>query len=55
MVDNNEAQNQGMPTPDPALKRLNRLVDIWTMKGHSPWFVVCLAKSRAATKSLHTK
>ena len=34
MVNNNEAQNQGMPTPDPALKRLNRLVDTWSMKGH---------------------
>jgi hypothetical protein len=34
MADNNEAQNQGMPTPDPALKRLNRLVGTWSMKGH---------------------
>ena len=34
MADNNEAQNQGMPTPDPALKRLNRLVGTWSMNGH---------------------
>ena len=34
MADNNEARNQGMPTPDLALKRLNRLLGIWSMKGH---------------------
>jgi len=33
MADNNEAQNQGIPTPDPALKRLDRLVGTWNMKG----------------------
>jgi hypothetical protein len=34
MADNNEARNQGMPTPDLALKRLNRLLGTWSMKGH---------------------
>jgi hypothetical protein len=29
----NDAQKQGMPTPDPALKRLSRLVGTWKMKG----------------------
>jgi hypothetical protein len=34
MADNNEERYQGMPTPDPALKRLNRLLGTWSMKGH---------------------
>ncbi len=34
MVDNNSAQPQEMPQPDPALKRLDKLVGTWTMKGH---------------------
>lgn len=35
MADNNDnAQPQGMPQPDPALKRLDRLVGTWSMKGH---------------------
>ncbi len=28
------AQPQGMPQPDPALKRLDRLIGTWSMKGH---------------------
>src|SRR5688572_21718966 len=35
MATNDDAQNQGIPRPDPALKRLDRLVGVWTMKGHS--------------------
>ncbi len=35
MADNNDnAQPQGIPQPDPALKRLDRLVGSWSMKGH---------------------
>ena len=34
MSDNIEARNQGMSTPDLALKRLNRLLDTWSTKGH---------------------
>jgi len=34
MADYNEARNQGMSTPDLALKRLNRLLGTWSMKGH---------------------
>ncbi|MGH2592359.1 MAG: DUF1579 family protein [Anaerolineae bacterium] len=35
MADNSDnAQPQGMPQPDPALKRLDRLVGTWSMKGH---------------------
>jgi hypothetical protein len=35
MADNNDnAQPQGIPQPDPALKRLDRLVGTWSMKGH---------------------
>jgi hypothetical protein len=33
MADNDEAQNQGIPVPDPAIKRLDRLVGTWRMKG----------------------
>jgi hypothetical protein len=33
MADNNDRQNHDSPKPDPALKRLNRLVGSWTMKG----------------------
>lgn len=33
MADNTEAQNQDTPKPDPALKRLDRLVGEWSMKG----------------------
>ena len=35
MPDKNEAQNQGIPIPDPALKRLNRLVGTWCMRGRT--------------------
>ena len=36
MADNsNDTQNQGMPQPDPALQRLNRLVGTWSMKGRA--------------------
>jgi hypothetical protein len=34
MADNKEAQDQGIPKPDPSLKRLDRLVGTWSMKGH---------------------
>ena len=34
MADNIEARTQGMSTPDLALKRLNRLLGTWSMKGH---------------------
>jgi hypothetical protein len=35
MADTNDnPQDQGMPQPDPALKRLDRLVGTWSMKGH---------------------
>jgi hypothetical protein len=35
MADTNDnPQAQGMPQPDPALKRLDRLVGTWSMKGH---------------------
>lgn len=36
MVDTRENAQppQGMPQPDPALKRLDRLVGTWNMKGH---------------------
>ncbi len=30
-----DTQDQGMPKPDPALKRLDRLVGTWDMKGKS--------------------
>jgi hypothetical protein len=30
----NSDQPQGLPHPDPALKRLDRLVGSWSMKGH---------------------
>lgn len=30
-----EAPTMGMPTPDPALRRLDRLVGTWTMKGRT--------------------
>lgn len=33
MADDN-TQPHGMPQPDPALKRLDRLVGTWSMKGH---------------------
>src|SRR5881628_3504324 len=33
MADNN-TQPQGIPHPDPALRRLDRLVGTWSMKGH---------------------
>ncbi|HWN07692.1 MAG TPA: DUF1579 family protein [Pyrinomonadaceae bacterium] len=33
MADKNEAQHQGIPKPDPALKRLDRLIGTWSMKG----------------------
>jgi len=33
MADDNKKQDQGIPTPDPALKRLSRLVGKWSMKG----------------------
>ncbi len=32
--DGREAQPQGLPQPDPALRRLDKLVGSWTMKGH---------------------
>ena len=34
MSDNN-SQSMAMPTPNPALKRLDRLVGTWTMEGHT--------------------
>ena len=35
MADNNtKPQPQGMPRPDPALKRLDRFVGTWSMEGH---------------------
>lgn len=34
MPDSNETQDQAIPAPDPALKRLNRLLGTWRMKGH---------------------
>jgi hypothetical protein len=33
MADNNDARNQGMPTPDLILKCQNRLLGTWSMKG----------------------
>ncbi len=33
MADNSKPQDQNTPKPDPALKRLNRLVGSWSMKG----------------------
>jgi hypothetical protein len=33
MPDENETQDHKTPRPDPALKRLNRLVGSWSMKG----------------------
>jgi hypothetical protein len=33
MADSGDAQPAQMPTPDPALKRLDRLVGTWSMKG----------------------
>jgi hypothetical protein len=33
--DNNNEQAMQMPTPDPALKRLDKLVGSWTMKGRT--------------------
>lgn len=33
MADDDKAQNGDIPTPDPALERLERLVGTWTMKG----------------------
>ncbi len=35
MAQNDNAQPIQMPTPDPALKRLDKLVGSWTMKGHT--------------------
>lgn len=32
--DNDNAQPQGLPQPHPALKRLDKMVGTWTMKGH---------------------
>jgi hypothetical protein len=34
MADNYEARNQDIRSPDLALKRLNRLLGTWSMKGH---------------------
>jgi hypothetical protein len=35
MADNNDnTQPQGIPQPDPALKRLDRFVGTWSMEGH---------------------
>jgi hypothetical protein len=34
MMTEETLQQPGLPTPDPALKRLNRLVGTWTMEGH---------------------
>jgi hypothetical protein len=33
MVDDTQAQ---LPTPDPALRRLDRFVGTWSMEGHLP-------------------
>jgi hypothetical protein len=33
-TNNRDAEPQGMPQPDPALKRLDRLVGTWDMRGH---------------------
>jgi hypothetical protein len=33
MAETKAAKDQGIPKPDPALKRLDRLVGTWTMKG----------------------
>ena len=33
MMSDHDTQSQGMPQPDPALKRLDRLVGTWNMKG----------------------
>jgi hypothetical protein len=33
MADNNDARNQGMPTPDLVLKCLIRLLGTWSLKG----------------------
>lgn len=33
-MSNSDSQPQGIPQPDPALKRLDRLVGTWSMKGH---------------------
>ena len=30
----NDTKDQSVPKPDPALKRLDRLVGTWRMKGH---------------------
>ena len=35
MSDNNNEQAMQMPTPDPALKRLDKLGGSWTMKGRT--------------------
>lgn len=35
MAASNETQDPGIPRPDPALKRLDRLVGTWKMKGHA--------------------
>jgi hypothetical protein len=35
MTDDNEAQEQDIPTPHPALERLGRLVGTWTLSGRS--------------------
>jgi hypothetical protein len=34
MADDNETRDQSTPKPDPALKRLDRLVGTWKMRGH---------------------
>jgi hypothetical protein len=34
MVRSKEALDHGIPAPDPALKRLERLVGTWSLKGH---------------------
>ena len=34
MADDNKGQDQAPPKPHPALKRLDRLVGTWRMKGH---------------------
>jgi hypothetical protein len=33
MADNKAVEDQGIPKPDPTLKRLDRLVGTWSMKG----------------------
>jgi hypothetical protein len=35
MADSKGTQDQGRPTPNPALKRLDRLVGTWRLKGHA--------------------